>query len=156
LKLIKHIEYCIIDQLEKTPARISLISLILSFELHQDALQKVLNKDYIPQDIDQKTMEHLVGRIYATNYLYFTKHKLDAERTRHKKPLYITIKCKDCLIGKVFIDNGSAFNVIPKHMMKEMLVDESHIKPSTMTTSAYDGSLRQIIVTLEVELNIGP
>jgi len=32
LKLIKHSEYCIVDQLKKTPARISLMSLILSFE----------------------------------------------------------------------------------------------------------------------------
>jgi len=30
LKLIKHNEYCIVDQLKKTPTRISLISLTLS------------------------------------------------------------------------------------------------------------------------------
>ena len=30
LKLIKHSEYCIVDQLKKTPARISLMSLILA------------------------------------------------------------------------------------------------------------------------------
>jgi hypothetical protein len=51
LKLIKHSEYCIVDQLKKTPAKISFISLILSFELYQNALQKVLNEAYIPQDI---------------------------------------------------------------------------------------------------------
>ena len=34
LKLIKHSEYCIVDQLKKTSARIPLISLILSFEPH--------------------------------------------------------------------------------------------------------------------------
>jgi hypothetical protein len=38
LKLIKHSEYCIVDQLKRTPARISLMSLILSFELHRNAL----------------------------------------------------------------------------------------------------------------------
>jgi hypothetical protein len=34
LKLIKHSEYCIVDQLKKTPAMISLMSLILSSEPH--------------------------------------------------------------------------------------------------------------------------
>jgi len=56
LKLIKHSEYCILNQLKKTPARISLMSLILSFDLHRNALQKVLNEVSVPQDIEQKTM----------------------------------------------------------------------------------------------------
>jgi len=156
LKLIKHSEYYIVDQLKKTSARISLMSLILSFEPHQNALQKVLKEAYAPHDIEQKTMEHLMGRIHATNYLYFTADEVDAEGTKHNKPLYITIRCNDCLIGKVLFDNGSALNVLPKHMLKEMQVDESHMKSSTMMTRAYDGSPRQIIRTLEVKLYMGP
>jgi len=101
-------------------------------------------------------MKHLVGRIHATNYLYFTANELDAEGTGHNKPLYITTRCKDCLIRKVFVDNGSALNVLPKHMLKEMLVDKSHMKPSTMMARAYDGSPRQIIGILEMELYVGP
>jgi hypothetical protein len=112
LKLIKHSEYCIVDQLKKNPARISLMSLILSSEPHRNALQKVLNEAYVPQDIEHKTMEHLVGRIHATNYLYFTADELDAEGTGHNKPLYITVRYKDCIIGKVLVDNGSALNVL--------------------------------------------
>ena len=38
LKLIKHNEYYIIDQLKKTSLRNSLMSLILSFEMYQNAL----------------------------------------------------------------------------------------------------------------------
>jgi len=110
----------------------------------------------VPQNIEQKTMEHLVRRIHVINYFYFTTDKLGAEGTGHNKPLYITVRCKDCLIGKVLIYNGSAFNVLPKHMLKEMSVDESHIKPSTMMATTYDGSPRQIIGTLEVELYVGP
>ena len=63
---------------------------------------------------------------------------------------------QDCLIGKVLVDNGSALNVLPKQILKEMLVDESHMKPSTMMARAYDGSPRQIIGALEVELYVGP
>ena len=156
LKLIKHSEYCIVDQLKKTPARISLMSLMLSSKPHRNALQKVLNEAYVPQDIEHKTMEHLVGRIHATNYLYFTADELDAEGTGHNKPLYITVRCKDCIIGKVLVNNGSTLNVLPKHILKEMTIDESHMKPSTMMARAYDGSPRPIIGTLEVELYVGP
>jgi len=102
----------------------------------------------VPQDIEQKTMEHLMRRIHATYYLYFTIDELDTEGTGHNKPLYITIRCKDYLIEKVLINNGLA------HL--EMSVDESYIKPSTMMARVYDGSPRQIIRTLEVELYMGP
>jgi hypothetical protein len=156
LKLMRHNEYSVVDQLKKTPARISLLSLMLSSELHRNSLQKVLNEAYVPQDITQDSIEHLVGRIQATNYLYFTDDELDHEGTGHNKPLHITVKYKDCVIAKVLIDNGSALNVLPMHVLDKMPVDASHMKPSTMTARAYDGSPRPIIGSIDVELIIGP
>jgi hypothetical protein len=156
LKLMRHSEYSMVEQLKKTPARISLLSLILSSELHRNALQKVLNEAYVPQDITYDSIEHLVGRIQAANYLYFTDDELDPEGVGHNKPLYITVKCKDCVIAKVLIDNGSALNVLPRHVLDKMPVDASHMKPSTMTARAYDGSPRPIIGNIDVELVIGP
>ena len=52
LKLMKHSEYCVLEQLKRTPAKISLFSLILNYEPHRKTLQKVLSKAYIPQDIN--------------------------------------------------------------------------------------------------------
>ena len=37
-------------------------------------------------------------------------------------------------------------------MLKEMFVDNSHIKPSTMMVRVYDGLSRQVIGTLEIKL----
>jgi hypothetical protein len=48
LKLMKHSEYIVVEQLKKTITRISLLFLILSSEPHNKALQKVLNKAYVP------------------------------------------------------------------------------------------------------------
>jgi len=153
LKLMKHSEYSVVKQLKKISARISLMSLILSSEPHYNALQKVLNEAYVPQDMTQRTMEYLVKRINATNYLYITKDKLDAGGTGHNKPLYITTRCKDCTIGKVLVDNNSALNVLPKHVLDEMSVDSTHILPNTIIVRAYDGFLRQMMGIIEIELS---
>jgi hypothetical protein len=51
MKLMKHSEYNVVDQLKKTLAKTSLISLTLSLELHRNALQRVPNEAYIPQDM---------------------------------------------------------------------------------------------------------
>jgi hypothetical protein len=91
LKLMKHSEYSIVEQLKKTLTRISMLYLILSSKQHWKALQKVLYEAYMPQDINQKTMEHLVGKIQASNYMYFTKDELDLDGTQHNKQLYITV-----------------------------------------------------------------
>ena len=123
LKLMKHNEYRVVDQLKKTYARISLMSLILSSKLHRKALQKVLNEANVPQNITQDIIGHLVGKIQATNYLYFTEDECDLEGTWHNKPLYITVRYKDCPINKVLVDNCSTLNVLPKHMLHEMPID---------------------------------
>ena len=39
--------------------------------------------------------------------MYFTYDELNLDGTNHNKPLYITVKCKDCMISKVLVDNGS-------------------------------------------------
>jgi len=142
LKPMKHNEYNVVEQIKKSPARISLLSLILISEPYRKALEKVLNRVYVPQDINQETIEHLERTIHAWNYLYFTEDKLDPVGTGHNKLLYIIVRCKDILIRKVLVNNGSALNVLPKHMLKGMSINESHMRPSTMMTRAYDGSLR--------------
>jgi len=41
-------------------------------------------------------------------------------------------------------------------MLNEMLVDSTHTLPHTMTTRVYNGSLKQVVITIEIELFIGP
>jgi hypothetical protein len=96
----------------------------------------------MPHDINQETIKHLVGRIQASNYLYFIEDEIDPDDTRHNKPLYITIRCKDVLIRKVLINNSSVLNVLSRHMQKEMSVIESHIRPNTMMVREYHDSPR--------------
>jgi len=67
MKLMKHSEYNVVDQLKKTLAKTSLISLTLSLELHWNVLQRVPNKAYIPQDMTWYSMKHVIGRTQYAN-----------------------------------------------------------------------------------------
>jgi len=60
------------------------------------------------------------------------------------------------LKGKVLIDNSSTLNALLRHMLREILIDESHMRSYTMTIRAYNGSPRQIIETLEMKLYVSP
>ncbi len=48
---MKQSEYNVIEQLKKTPARISLLSLILSLDVHRQALQKILDQAFVTPNI---------------------------------------------------------------------------------------------------------
>ncbi|RDY05209.1 hypothetical protein CR513_10994, partial [Mucuna pruriens] len=58
LKMIRHSEYEMLDQLHKTPAPISLFSLLINSEGHQELLLKVLNDAHVPQDITPENSGH--------------------------------------------------------------------------------------------------
>ena len=48
LKVIRKSEYSVIQQLNKSPAQISILVLLLSFEVHRNALLKVLEETRVP------------------------------------------------------------------------------------------------------------
>jgi hypothetical protein len=58
------------------------------------------------------------------------------------------------VIVKVLIGNGSALNILLRHVLDKMLIDDSYIKSSTMTARAYDGSPRPIIGNIDQLLGI--
>ncbi|KAL2340334.1 hypothetical protein Fmac_008274 [Flemingia macrophylla] len=114
LKFIRQSEYSIVDQLNRTPAMITLLSLIMSSEPHRKALLKVLNEAYVSHNISQDKFEGIVGNITANDHLTFTDEEIPPERPNHNNPLHISVKYKEYLIAKVLVDNGSSLNVMPK------------------------------------------
>jgi ankyrin repeat protein len=123
LKYVKNSEYSIIEQLSKTPAKISLLSLILHSDLHRKALLKVLNESHISSNASVAQVERLVGQIQAPNYLTFSDEELGPESRGHNKPLSIAVSYKDFHITKVLIDNGSYINVLPKSTFDSLNID---------------------------------
>ncbi|KAL2325747.1 hypothetical protein Fmac_024805 [Flemingia macrophylla] len=69
LKFIKQSEYSIIDQLNRTPTKITLLSLIISSEPQRKALLKVLNEAYVPHGISQDKFEGICKEYLIANVI---------------------------------------------------------------------------------------
>ncbi|KAJ9135084.1 hypothetical protein P3X46_032303 [Hevea brasiliensis] len=106
LQIMKQSEYDVVEQLRKTPARISLLSLILSSEVHRQALQRILDQAFVNPDITPGQFEKIVGQIQASSFVTFSEDEIDPAGLRHTKALHVTVKCKGCIVAKVLIDNG--------------------------------------------------
>ncbi|XP_019459953.1 PREDICTED: uncharacterized protein LOC109359712 [Lupinus angustifolius] len=156
LKFIKQSEYRVVDQLNKTPARISLLSLLMSSEAHRNVLLKVLNQAHVNHDITTDKLGGIVNNIVADNYISFRDEEIPTEGTGHVRPLHISVICKDCMIGKVLLDNGSSLNVMTKRTFFRLPVDTSYLRASSMIVKGFDGSRRDVMGEMDLPIKTGP
>ena len=112
----------------------------MNSEPHRALLVKVLNDAHVAQDISVEGFGGLVNNITANNYLAFAKEEIPAEGRGHNKALHVSVKCMDHIVAKVFIDNGSSLNVMPKSTLEKLPFNVSHLKPSSMAVCAFDGT----------------
>lgn len=114
IKTLKRGEYSIVKQLKKQPAQISRLSLLLSSEMHRDALLKILNEAHVPEGTATKDLAHMVGQIAETKTITFNEDELTPNGTGHTKSLHIVVECKGMIIFPVLIDIRFTLNVCPK------------------------------------------
>ncbi|PKI41987.1 hypothetical protein CRG98_037605 [Punica granatum] len=133
----------VVEQMGKSPAHISLLALLLSSEPHRDALLKVLTAAQVPKETTPDRIEETVNSIFS-NQISFAEDELPFEGQGHLWALHIVCKCNNHVIGRVMIDNGSALNVCPISMLKQMNVDMGRIRASKTIVRAFDGSKREV------------
>ncbi|XP_017604783.1 uncharacterized protein LOC108451626 [Gossypium arboreum] len=156
LKFLKHSEYSMVEQLHKQPARISILALLLSSEVHQSELMKMLNEKYVTNDISVNKFDQLVNNINADNFIFFNDDEIPPGGIGSTKALHITIRCKGYTLPGVLVDNGSTLNMLPLSMLNRLPVDSSHMKGCQNIVRAFDGMERRVMGRIEIPLLIGP
>ncbi|XP_028236802.1 uncharacterized protein LOC114416132 [Glycine soja] len=124
----KQNEFKVIEQLNKTPARISLLGLLMNSEPHRALLVKILNETHVAQDIFVEGFGGIINNIMANNYLTFADEEI---------PVDVSVKCLDHIVAKVHIDNDSSLNVMPKATLDKLSFNASHLRPSSMVVRAF-------------------
>ncbi|KAA3481530.1 hypothetical protein EPI10_021889 [Gossypium australe] len=156
LKFLKHSEYSVVEQLQKQPARISVLALLLSSETHRSALMKVLNETYVANDISVNKLDHLVNNISADNFIFFNDDEIPPGGMGSTKALHITTRYKGYTLTGMLIDNGSILNILPLSTLNRLPVDGSHMKTCQNIVRAFDGTERRVMEKIEIPLLIGP
>ncbi|KAE8716368.1 PCF11P-similar protein 4 [Hibiscus syriacus] len=156
LKFLKHNEYNIVEQLHKTPARISMLSLLLHSEVHRNTLIKVLNETFVGKDIPVERVDRMVNHINADNFIYFYDDEIPEEGKGRGKALHITAHCKGVIVSGVLIENGSALNVMPFATLNRLHVDVSQMRVCGNAVRAFDGTKHKIMGKMIIPLRIGP
>jgi hypothetical protein len=156
MRIIKKSDYKIVDQLNQTPSKISILSLLLCSEAHRDALLKMLNMAYVPQEISVNQLEGVIANVSTRHGVGFTDLDLTPEGRNHNKALHITMECKGAVLSHVLVDTGSSLNVLPKQILKKIPIEGVVLTPSDLVVRAFDGSKRSVFGEITLPIRIGP
>lgn len=91
LKIIKKSNYKVVDQLNQTPSKISIISLLMSFEAYRIALLELLNEAYMEKDIIVNQFDDMIANLSVSSCLIFTDDELPLNGWEHNMVLHISI-----------------------------------------------------------------
>jgi len=76
VKFIQQREYKVVDQLNRMPAKVSLLELLMHSDSHRKLLMKILSRAHVEQDISLDKFEGIVSHITANNYLTFIEDEI--------------------------------------------------------------------------------
>ncbi|XP_070049903.1 uncharacterized protein [Nicotiana tomentosiformis] len=156
LKKMKMQDYSIVEQLRKTPAQISLLSLLIHSDEHRKALMKILNEAHVPDKITVNHLEKIANKIFEANRITFSDDELPIEGTEHNRALYLTVKCEDSAVSRVLVDNGSSANICPLSTLQKLKIGTERIHINNVCVRGFDGGGKDSVGDIMLNLSIGP
>ncbi|XP_070007391.1 uncharacterized protein [Nicotiana sylvestris] len=149
-------EYSVVEQLNKTPAQISILSLLQSSETHKNHLMKILSEAYVPSNITGGQTANMVGQVLESHKITFHEDELPPEGLSHNKALHITVQCEDHFITIILVDGGSNLNICPLITLRTLGKGLHEVKDGAISVKAFDGSQRSTIGEISLCLQMGP
>ncbi|XP_070015865.1 uncharacterized protein [Nicotiana sylvestris] len=148
-------EYSVVEQLNKTPAQISILALLQNSEAHKNALMKILSEAYVPSNITGGEMANMVGHVLESHKITFHEDELPPEGLGHNKALHITAQCEDHFITKILVDGGSNLNICPLITLRTLGKGLHEVKDGAISVKAFDGSQRSTNGEISLCLQMG-
>ncbi|KAI5426999.1 hypothetical protein KIW84_032429 [Lathyrus oleraceus] len=125
-------------------------------EAHREALQKVLERDFVEHDVIVNHFNHIFANITSCNNLSFCDEELLEEGRNHNLALHISMNCKDDIISNVLVDTGSSLNVLPKLTLSRLSYQGAPMRYSGVIVKAFDDSRKTVIGEVNLPVKIGP
>lgn len=155
LKLIKKSDFNVVDQLLHTPSKIYVLSLLMSSEAYQEALQNVLEQAYVDQDMTIDQFYGIVANITACNNLIFSDEEFPEKGRNHNLALHISMNCQEDALSNVPVDTDYSLNVMLKSTLPKLAYQGAPMRFNEVVVKAFDGSRKTVIREVDLPIKIG-
>ena len=142
--------------MNKTPTKISLLSLFQNSDTHRNALPNALGEAYVTPNIFVDGVDQLIGNITTGACIAFTDEEIHKKGHDSTKALHITIKCKSHVMPRALLDNGSSLNVMPMSTLLRLPIHLSNLRKSQMVVRAFDGTKQEVLGNIKLPIQVGP
>ena len=156
LKKMKAQDYSVIDQLRKTPAQISLLSLLIHSKEHREVLTRILNEAHISENITVGHLENMVNQIFEVNRITFTDDELPLEGSGHNRALHLIVKFEEHYVKRVMVGGGSGVDICPLSTLQSLKINTDRIRTNNVCERAFDGAKWDTLGEIYLIVTIGP
>ncbi|MQM00555.1 hypothetical protein Taro_033293, partial [Colocasia esculenta] len=148
-------EYDILQHLDKTPARVSILELIWRSPSHQSTLLQFLQKIMVNDDLPPSGVTNAILCLTQGPSISFSDKDLVTPECR-SLPLCLTVNLNGVSVDSTLIDTGASIHVCPVKTLKQLGLGEGDLEKNCSTIAAYDNSKRVAKGKISLKLGIGP
>ncbi|MQM20914.1 hypothetical protein Taro_053944, partial [Colocasia esculenta] len=148
-------EYDILQHLDKTPTRVSILELIQRSPSHQSTLLQFLHKIMVNDDLPPGGVTNVILSLTHGPSISFSDKDLAAPECR-SLPLCLTINLNGVSVDSTLIDTGASINVCSMKTLKQLGLGEDNLEKICSTIAVHDNSKRVAKGKIALQLEIGP
>ena len=98
----------------------------------------------------------MIHRVIRGHRISFCDDELPAEGRAHNKALHITVICREKVINRVLVDDGSGLNICPLSTLKQLRFDLGKLEQNQVNVRAFDGVQRDTLGAVNLTIQMGP
>ena len=132
-------DYSIVWHLEKTPAQISVWTLLMRFQSQRQALMKAPDDTYIPAGTSSNNVAAMIHQVIRGHRIRFCDNELLVEGRSHNKVLHITMVCHERVVNRVLVDDGSGQNICLLLILRQLRFDLGKQEQNHVNLRDFDG-----------------
>lgn len=145
------------EQLEKTPALISILELLCLSPSHKTILDQALQEASVPTNLNTDQFQAMVGSLKSSPCLTFFESDNSSFQQPHNALLHIEGFINQHRIKRVLIDNGAGLNICALQLVTALGYAIESVDPrKKITIKAYDDAEHSSKGAVVLPIRVGP
>ena len=128
----------------------------MSSQSHRQALMKALDDTYVPSGTSGDNVAAMIHQVIRGHRINFCYNELPVEGRSHNKALHITVICRDKVVNRVLVDDGSGLNICPLSTLRHLRFDRTKLEQNQVNVRSFDEAQRDTLGVLNRLIEMGP
>ena len=98
----------------------------------------------------------MIHQVIRGHRINFCEDELPVEGRSNNKALHITVLCRERVVNRFLVDDGSGLNICPLSTLRELRFDLGKLEQNHVNVRAFDGVQRDTLGAVNLTIQMGP